>query len=164
MSNPGQPIIERGSQGDVVRRAQRALRRVPDHSVAVDGIFGAVTETAVKNFQGGAGLDVDGIVGDKTWEALPNGGPMPTLKLGSSHGAVADLQKILHNGSVEGDWPSPGEPDGEFGSATKTSVEGFQKWGDVDVDGIVGDETWSVPLHAASATLETGVGLKWADD
>lgn len=164
MSNPGQPIIKRGDQGDVVRRAQRALRRVPDLSVDVDGIFGAATEAGVKQFQEGAGLDVDGIVGDKTWEALPNGGPMPLLKVGSSGGAVTDLQKVLENGSADGNWPSPGEPDGEFGSATKESVEGFQKWGGVDVDGIVGDTTWSVPLHAASATLETAVGLKWAED
>ena len=164
MSNPEQPTIQRGSEGDVVRRAQRALRRVPDHSVTVDGVFGAITEEAVKNFQKGAKLDDDGIVGPKTWEALPNGGPMPILKLGSSQGAVAGLQTVLHNGSVEGDWPSPGEPDGEFGSATKKSVEGFQKWGGVDADGIIGDDTWSVPLHAASATLETAVGLKWAED
>lgn len=164
MSNPGQPIIQRGSEGDAVRRAQRALRRVPDHSVAVDGIFGAITEDAVKSFQHDATLEQDGIVGPLTWEALPNGGPMPMLKLGSSHGATASLQTVLHNGSVEGDWPSPGEPDGEFGPATKKSVEGFQKWGGVDVDGIVGDDTWSVPLHAASATLETAVGLKWVED
>lgn len=164
MSNPGQPMIQRGAQGDVVRRAQRALRRVPDHSVAVDGIFGADTEEGVKNFQDGAGLDVDGIVGDNTWEALPNGGPMPVLKVGSSGGAVTDLQEVLRNGSVEGDWPSPGDPDGDFGSATEESVEGFQKWGGADVDGIVGDETWSVPLHAASATLETAVGLNWAEE
>ncbi|GAA1928363.1 hypothetical protein GCM10009689_03930 [Brevibacterium antiquum] len=164
MSNPGQPIIEKGSQGDVVKRAQRALRRVPDHSVAVDGIFGSVTEEAVKNFQRGAGLDDDGIVGDKTWEALPDGGPMPVLKEGSTHKAVADLQEVLKNGSVEGDWPSPGEPDGNFGAETKAAVEGFQKWGEADVDGVVGDETWSVEMHAASATLETAVGLKWVED
>ncbi|GAA1847750.1 peptidoglycan-binding domain-containing protein [Brevibacterium marinum] len=164
MSNPGQPTIQRGDQGEVVRRAQRGLRRVPDHSVAVDGIFGAVTEAGVKDVQDGAGLEVDGIVGDDTWEVLPNGGPMPLLKVGSTHKAVTDLQEVLKNGSVEGDWPSPGEPDGEFGPATEAAVEGFQKWGDADVDGVVGDETWSVEMHAASATLESAVGLKWAED
>lgn len=164
MSAPGQPIIKRGDQGDVVRRAQRALRRVPDLAVDVDGIFGPVTEEGVKRFQEGAGLDVDGVVGDRTWAELPNGGPMPMLKVGSSGGAVIDLQEVLKNGSDDGNWPSPGEADGDFGSATKDSVEGFQKWGGADVDGIVGDDTWSVPLHAASATLETAVGLKWAED
>jgi peptidoglycan hydrolase-like protein with peptidoglycan-binding domain len=50
---------------------------------------------------------------------------------------------------------------GEFGGHTKASVEAFQAWGGVTVDGIVGDETWSVSLHAASATLETAVGLNF---
>jgi peptidoglycan hydrolase-like protein with peptidoglycan-binding domain len=40
-------------------------------------------------------------------------------------------------------------------------VEAFQGWGGVAVDGVVGDQTWSVSLHAASATLETAVGLQY---
>jgi peptidoglycan hydrolase-like protein with peptidoglycan-binding domain len=67
-------------------------------------------------------------------------------------------------GPTDGDWPSPGEADGDFGAETKASVEGFQEWGQVDVDGIVGDKTWAVPLHAANSTLETAVGLDWAED
>ena len=35
-----------------------------------DGSFGAETQTAVKNFQKDHGLMEDGIVGQKTWEAL----------------------------------------------------------------------------------------------
>ena|SRR5713226_559604 len=38
--------------------------------LAVDGDFGASTETAVKCFQGWAGLSQDGIVGPQTWNAL----------------------------------------------------------------------------------------------
>jgi peptidoglycan hydrolase-like protein with peptidoglycan-binding domain len=44
---------------------------------------------------------------------------------------------------------------------TKASVKAFQTWGGVAADGIVGDHTWSVSLHAASATLETQVGLQF---
>jgi murein L,D-transpeptidase YcbB/YkuD len=40
-------------------------------------------------------------------------------------------------------------------------VKAFQTWGGVSADGIVGDRTWSVSLHAASATLETQVGLEY---
>jgi peptidoglycan hydrolase-like protein with peptidoglycan-binding domain len=164
MPNPGQPLIRRGDQGTAVFRAQRALRRTPDLSVALDGDFGPDTEAAVERFQEGAGLDVDGIVGDDTWAALPNGGPMPLLKAGSKGDVVRDLQEVLISGSEDGDWPSPGEADGDFGAETKASVEGFQEWGQVDVDGIVGDKTWAVPLHAANSTLETAVGLDWAED
>ena len=154
MPNPGQPLIRRGDQGTAVFRAQRALRRTPDLSVALDGDFGPDTEAAVERFQEGAGLDVDGIVGDDTWAALPNGGPMPLLKAGSKGDVVRDLQEVLISGSEDGDWPSPGEADGDFGAETKASVEGFQEWGQVDVDGIVGDKTWAVPLHAANSTLK----------
>ena len=164
MSNPGQPEIKRGDKGAAVLRAQRALRRTPDLSVDVDGDFGPDTEAGVKRFQESAGLTVDGIVGDETWEALPNGGPMPLLKSGSKGDVVRDLQEVLAAGADSGDWPSPGEADGEFGADTEKSVKGFQKWGKVDADGIVGDKTWAVPLHAANSTLETAVGLDWADD
>ena len=68
MANPGQPTINPGSTGEVVRRAQRAVRRTPNLGIVVDGIFGPATESAVKAFQGGAGLTVDGIVGDQTWD------------------------------------------------------------------------------------------------
>jgi len=50
--------------------------------------------------------------------------------------------------------------DGDFGSYTKAfrSLSGL---GGVKVDGIVGDYSWSVSLHSASATLKTAVGLNF---
>jgi peptidoglycan hydrolase-like protein with peptidoglycan-binding domain len=159
MANPGQPTISSGATGDVVRRLQRALRRTPDEGIAVDGIFGARLEAAVKQFQQGVGLVVDGIAGPLTWAALPDGGPMPSLQLGSSGAVVSSLQTLLTNGAP-GQWlTTPGAIDGSFGPHTKAAVEAFQAWGGVTVDGVVGDQTWSVSLHAASATLETAVGL-----
>lgn len=159
MPNAGQPTIGPGASGDAVRRAQRALRRTPDPSLAVDGVFGPATEAAVKEFQQGAGLAVDGIVGPLTWAALPDGGPMPTLREGSTGFVVARLQNVLTNGAA-GQWgTTPGPVDEVFGPQTKAAVEAFQGWGDVPVDGIVGDRTWAVSLHATNATLETMVGL-----
>jgi peptidoglycan hydrolase-like protein with peptidoglycan-binding domain len=161
MANPGQPTISPGATGEVVRRLQRALRRTPDLGLTVDGVFGQQTETAVKEFQQGAGLVADGIVGAQTWNALPDGGPMPTLAEGSSGDVVRALQTVLTNGAP-GAWGiTPQGIDGDFGPLTKASVEAFQSWGGVPVDGIVGDQTWSVSLHAASATLETKVGLNF---
>ena len=164
MANLGQPTIGPGATGDVVRRLQRALRRTPNLGISVDGIFGQQVEAAVKSFQEGAGLVVDGIVGPQTWNALPDGGPMPTLREGSSGAAVETLQRVLTNGA-SGAWgTTPQGIDGVFGPRTKASVEAFQAWGGVTVDGIVGDQTWSVSLHAASATLETAVGLNFVID
>jgi peptidoglycan hydrolase-like protein with peptidoglycan-binding domain len=61
-------------------------------------VFGPNTERAVKDFQQGAGLAADGIVGPLTWAALPDGGPMPTLREGSSDEVVRRLQQLLTNG------------------------------------------------------------------
>jgi peptidoglycan hydrolase-like protein with peptidoglycan-binding domain len=161
MSNPGQPTISLGAAGDAVRRLERALRRTPDLGLTVDGVFGAQLETAVKQFQDGAGLAVDGIVGPLTWAALPDGGPMPLLQAGSAGAVVSSLQTLLTNGAA-GAWnTTPQGIDGVFGPHTKASVEAFQAWGGVAVDGIVGDQTWSVSLHAMNATLESAVGLNF---
>jgi peptidoglycan hydrolase-like protein with peptidoglycan-binding domain len=163
MPNPGQPTIQLGSTGDAVRRLQRALRRTPDLGLVVDGVFGPAVETAVKDFQEGAGLVVNGIVDSLTWNGLPDGGAMPLLREGSSGEVVRALQRVLTNGAP-GQWQPPQGIDGDFGPHTKASVMGFQSWGGVPADGIVGDQTWAVSLHAASSTLETAVGLNFVVD
>jgi peptidoglycan hydrolase-like protein with peptidoglycan-binding domain len=161
MANPGQPTISLGASGEAVKRLERALRRTPDLGLVVDGVFGAQVEEAVKQFQQGAGLTVDGIVGPATWAALPDGRPMPTLQEGATGPVVSSLQTLLTNGAP-GQWiTTPQGIDGDFGPHTKAAVVAFQAWGGVAQDGIVGDQTWSVSLHAASATLETAVGLQF---
>lgn len=161
MSNPGQPTIRQGATGDVVRRLQRALFRTADHEIHIDGIFGWQTEEAVVSFQKSDNLTPDGVVGTLTWGALPDGGPMPLLQVGSSGNVVRHLQTILTEGAA-GEWGvSPQGVDGHYGPHTRASVEAFQQWGQVDVDGKVGDQTWTVLMHAAGATLESLVGLEF---
>jgi len=75
--------VQLGSQGDAVRGVQeefhfRNLSGDPSKGLQVDGIFGADTETAVRDFQKALHLDiplvtVDGIVGPVTWQALVSG-------------------------------------------------------------------------------------------
>ncbi len=162
VANPGQPTIQQGSTGAVVRRLQRALRRTPNLSLVVDGIFGPATHAAVIAFQqGNPPLVVDGIVGPHTWAALPDGGPMPVLSLTSTGDVVKSLQTVLTNGASQWGGVTPQGIDGIFGPHTEEAVEAFQSWGHVIVDGVVGDQTWSVSLHAASATLESAVGLQY---
>jgi peptidoglycan hydrolase-like protein with peptidoglycan-binding domain len=98
MPNPGQPTISLGATGKAVRRLQRALRRTPNLGLTVDGIFSPQLETAVKQFQQGAGLVADGIVGPLTWEALPDGRPMPVLKEGSSGNVVVLFRPCTQTG------------------------------------------------------------------
>ena len=65
-------ILRKGSKGEQVKTAQRLLKAM-GYSVGLsgaDGDFGAKTEMAVKKFQKDAKLDDDGIIGQRTWEAL----------------------------------------------------------------------------------------------
>lgn len=63
------PVLRRGSFSDLVGELQELLRR-HGFPVAVDNDFGPATELAVKAFQAGKALEVDGIVGRDTWAAL----------------------------------------------------------------------------------------------
>ena len=67
--------LRRGSQGAYVTLAQTKLIQMGYDLTpyGADGKFGAKTEAAVKQFQRDQGLEADGIVGPKTWEALDDG-------------------------------------------------------------------------------------------
>lgn len=60
------PTLRRGDKGEVVRVLQSGL------GINADGVFGAGTEAAVRDFQRKHNLVPDGIVGPKSWLALPN--------------------------------------------------------------------------------------------
>ena len=57
-------IYRKGSKGEGVKQIQKALHLYPD------GIFGILTEEAVREFQENNGLKADGIVGPATLAAL----------------------------------------------------------------------------------------------
>ncbi len=70
--------VSQGNTGDAVRGVQqefqfRNLSGDPSQGVQVDGIFGPMTNAAVRGFQQALGITVDGIVGRLTWRALVSG-------------------------------------------------------------------------------------------
>ena len=58
--------VQLGDTGDAVRAAQTLL----PGSLAVDGVFGPLTDAAARQFQGMFAPPADGIVGPVTWHAL----------------------------------------------------------------------------------------------
>lgn len=158
MPNPPMPTVSVGSEGDAVRWAQRAVRRgLPDpYAVAVDGIFGPETETAVMQFQEGVHLKPDGIVGPETWAALPYGCPMPELSEGFAGDVVRSLQEVLT------EWAPNLVADGIFGSETHGAVEAFQGYAKITPNGVVAEQTWDASVGGMMQTLETRVGVQYA--
>jgi peptidoglycan hydrolase-like protein with peptidoglycan-binding domain len=138
MTDPIQPwpVVQSGSQDHPVRTLQHLLR-AHGQSVAVDGIFGPLTEAAVKAIQTSSGLTVDGVVGPQTWPAL-----IVQVQQGSTGDAVRGVQEEFQFRNLSGD-PNVGlQIDGIFGALTDQAVRGFQQALAGTVDGIVGPLTW----------------------
>ena len=63
-------VLNKGAVGSKVKTLQVRLEMQGYDPGPIDGIFGARTATAVKNFQKFKGLTVDGMVDETTWKAL----------------------------------------------------------------------------------------------
>lgn len=71
--NPVRLVLQSGSRGAEVYTLQKRLNEVSpalSSKLKLDGVFGALTETAVCIFQQKMGLQIDGIVGARTYEKL----------------------------------------------------------------------------------------------
>jgi peptidoglycan hydrolase-like protein with peptidoglycan-binding domain len=133
------PTIKQGSKGAAVKKAQKALKDRGYNPGALDGVFGAQTKKAVRQYQSDRSHDaidplgVDGIIGPKTWARLDP----PTIKRGAKGDAVKLLQFLL------GEHGFPVTIDGDFGANTERALKDFQEfWGSLTVDGIAGPLTW----------------------
>lgn len=62
-----------GASGDAVRAVQTQLNK-HGAGLAVDGLFGPLTDSAVRSYQSAHGLTVDGLAGPQTWQSLVGGG------------------------------------------------------------------------------------------
>jgi peptidoglycan hydrolase-like protein with peptidoglycan-binding domain/predicted alpha/beta hydrolase family esterase len=110
LSSTGELLkYEAGSpmQGDHVRTWQELLNK-QGYGIQVDGVFGAKTDAATREFQRSQNLAADGIVGPNTQEAARN--------VGSSSNQAESLSLIPGIGDV---FNTPTEP-ANFNSATST--------------------------------------------
>lgn len=84
----GRATVKEGSRGAMVLDLQDQLRRLRYFNGKIDGNFGPLTRASVLAFQADHGLETDGIVGNRTWEALQTAEPKPLRDV-----SVADLRR-----------------------------------------------------------------------
>ncbi len=154
-----------GSSGEKVAEMQFYLAEIAEFnnaipSIEADGIFGAATENAVEAFQAEYGLSVDGVVGPTTWEKIyeiyrsieedllppetdePSTYPGTALRVGSLGVEVKKCQFWLTIASYNYSCIPSVKADGEFGSGTESAVRAFQRYFNLNVDGVIGPVTW----------------------
>lgn len=90
--------LKLGSKGEEVKHLQKHL------DLYQDGIFGKLTEEAVKDFQKKHGVTADGIVGAKTWDLVCKCLPAETVQVGNMTRTTRPIKRIiLHcSATVEG--------------------------------------------------------------
>ncbi len=93
--------LKRGSKGDEVAAVQKRLKQWGYYEGAVDGVFGAATERAVRLFQKKNGLTVDGVIGPKTAAAIgiALSGSSGTQSAGAASGDVYLLAQCIYSES-----------------------------------------------------------------
>jgi lysozyme family protein len=130
------PTLRIGEKGKQVRWLQQVLKGAGGVTISVDGVFGEETSIAVRSFQRSHNLDADGIVGPKTWAALPEA--PPTVQMGDEGEQVRRVQQALNRTTEVAI-----DMDGIYGQGTWAAVRRFQRSHNLDADGIVGLETWA---------------------
>jgi peptidoglycan hydrolase-like protein with peptidoglycan-binding domain len=168
-----------GSVGFDVRALQYYLNfisrfRPSIPRLVVDGVFGPLTDQAVREFQRIYGLTVDGIVGRATqnrifaaynelYATLPPEAARDVfsgyaLSPGDTGEKVRLLQTML--GALSAYIPRlPAlTPDGVYGPATQSAVTTFQRFAQLPISGDVGILTWNAILQQYNQYFETGYG------
>lgn len=169
-SYPGVPL-GLGSAGEDVRTLQIQLNRIARNYPAIpvipqtNGVFNVQTESAVRAFQRIFNLTVDGVVGKATWYKVKSiyVGVKGLSELASEGLTAAELATIYESSLQRGSFGTAVRViqyylnviayfdnripfiaiDGAYGPSTENAVKIFQSIYGLDVDGIVGRNTWN---------------------
>jgi peptidoglycan hydrolase-like protein with peptidoglycan-binding domain len=141
--------LAKGDEGADVKVLQERLKIAGFYYGNSTGIFGPITQEAVKRFQKAYNLTIDGIVGKATSAKLPavidennitttsqKSDNRDTLSVGDRGEAVRILQEqLIKAGFLKN------QPNGYYGSNTVDAVNRFQKQHQIEINGMAGQTT-----------------------
>ncbi|CAM3965686.1 peptidoglycan-binding protein [Alkalicoccus chagannorensis] len=158
----GDQTLRSGMQNSSVSALQEELKERGHYDYRVTGVFGPLTEQAVRSFQQSENLQVDGIAGQQTFGALRTESAPSTrtgeasadreaiaertlqtistgqvLRPGTSGTSVTRLQTALHKlGFYDHEHAT-----GSYNQATQRAVRNYQNARGLTVDGLAGPQT-----------------------
>ena len=153
-------VLKRGMDNDSVAQMQQQLKDLGYYTGDVDGQFGDGTAEAVMLFQAQHGLSADGLAGSDTLSLLYSAGaelylptPTPTvtpsiIRKGEESDRVMAVQERLQELGFYA-----GVIDGQFGSGTEEAVRLFQRQNNLDIDGIIGNQTLTAMMDDNAAMI-----------
>jgi len=138
---------EKDDRGQDALNVQKNLSDLGYYRGKIDGKFGSVTGTAVEMLQKDRGLTANGVIDEKTWQAMKEtpgqkekiqlADSWRDLKEGSTGEVVSALQGRLKQVGF-----FPGKPTSSFGPETRWAVESFELENGLTVDGTVTYDEW----------------------
>ena len=160
-------LFVKGDEGADVKVLQERLKIAGFYYGNSTGIFGPITQEAVKRFQKAYNLTVDGVVGKSTLAKLPavndeneitttsqKSDNRDILSLGDRGEAVRVLQEhLIKAGFLQN------QPNGYYGSNTVDAVNRFQKQHQLETNGMAGQTTraklYSLVKNSAKSDFTT---------
>ena len=143
-----------GDEGTDIEELQKRLVEL-DYMKKATGYFGDETAAAVKEFQDRNHLDVDGMIGVNTKEALYSEDAIPhSLSYGEKSDDVLKYQKRLFKLGY-----LTTEPDGTFGKDTASAVKLFQQLNGLIADGHIGPQTRKLLMSSDAQANALTIGM-----
>ncbi|MDJ1177747.1 peptidoglycan-binding protein [Roseofilum sp. BLCC_M91] len=116
------PLLQRGDRGPQVMALQENLMAKGFFNGPITGLYGSLTEEAVRSYQRSAGLTPDGIYGRHTQARLEGGSPLGESLSSRSDPHVLELQRRL---KARGFYDGP--LDGILGPQTQEAISRAQQ-------------------------------------
>ena len=158
-------VLKRGDIGIGINKMQAYLNMMQERNLITtrnmqDGVYGPLTETAVREWQRYAGLPINGIINYDTWNTIvdklrelnivtniPVASNTYYLSSGTPGLSVFKMQEYLNEIAASNHCLRPIPVDGIYGSKTTTAVQQFQYLYDLNIDGNIGKATWDAIVN-----------------